>query len=84
MQYIQECFLFTQELINFTQENLPLLLKKLRTPYSRNLRVPRNYEHLTQEILPLLPKKLRTPHSRNFTFIIQEITNTSLNKYEGP
>ena len=39
----QECFLFTQELIHFTQEIIPLLLKKLRTPYSRNLRVP-NHE----------------------------------------
>ena len=36
----QEFLLFTQELIHFTQEILPLLPKKLRTPYSRNLRVP--------------------------------------------
>ena len=39
---IQEFFLFTQELIHFTQEILPLLPKKLRAPYSRNLRVPTN------------------------------------------
>ena len=36
----QEFFRFTQELIHFTQEILPLLPKKLRTPYSRNLRIP--------------------------------------------
>ena len=36
----QEFLLLTQELIHFTQEILPLLPKKLRTPYSRNLRVP--------------------------------------------
>ena len=41
----QEFLLFTQELINFTQEILPLLPKKLRTPYSRNLRVPNHEEH---------------------------------------
>ena len=39
VQY-QEFLLFTQELIHFTQEIVPLLPKKLRTPYSRNLRVP--------------------------------------------
>ena len=39
VQY-QEFLLFTQELINFTQEILPLSPKKLRTPYSRNLRAP--------------------------------------------
>ena len=39
----QEFLLFTQELIHFTQEILPLLPKKLRTPYSRNLRVPNYY-----------------------------------------
>ena len=38
----KEFFLFTQELIHFAQEILPLLPKKLRTPYSRNLRVPIN------------------------------------------
>ena len=37
-----ELFLFIQELFHFTQEILPLLPKKLRTPYSRNLRVPNN------------------------------------------
>ena len=36
----QEFFLFTQELIRFTQKILPLLPTKLQTPYSRNLRVP--------------------------------------------
>ena len=36
----QEFFPFTQELLYFTQEILPLLPKKLLTPYSRNLRVP--------------------------------------------
>ena len=36
----KEFLLFTQELIHFTQEILPLLPKKLLTPYSRNLRVP--------------------------------------------
>ena len=35
----QEFFLLTQELFHFTQEILPLLPKKLQTPYSRNLRV---------------------------------------------
>ena len=35
----QEFLLFTQELIHFTQEVLRSLPKKLRTPYSRNLRV---------------------------------------------
>ena len=44
VQY-QEFLLFTQELIHFTQEILPLLPKKLRTPYSRNLRVPTNNSH---------------------------------------
>ena len=39
VQY-QDFLLVTQELIHFTQEILPLLPKKLRTPYSRNLRVP--------------------------------------------
>ena len=39
VQY-QQFLLFTQELIHFTQEILALLPKKLRTPYSRNLRVP--------------------------------------------
>ena len=38
----QEYFLFTQELIQFTEEILPLLPKKLRTPYSRNLSVTNN------------------------------------------
>ena len=38
----QEFLLLTQKLIHFTQEILPLLPKKLRTPYSRNLRVPNN------------------------------------------
>ena len=38
----QEFLLFTQELIHFTQEILPLLPKKLQTPYSRNLRIPSN------------------------------------------
>ena len=38
----QEFFLFTQELMHFTHEILPLLPKKLRAPYSRNLRVPIN------------------------------------------
>ena len=42
----QEFFLFTQELINFTQEILPLSPKKLRTPYSRNLRVPTYDGHM--------------------------------------
>ena len=46
----QQCFLFTQELIHFTQGILPLLLKKLRTLYSRNLRVPRNHWHRTCHI----------------------------------
>ena len=32
-------------LIHFTQEMLPLLPKKLRTPYSRNLRVSKNGHH---------------------------------------
>ena len=41
VQY-QEFLLFTQELFHFTQEMLPLLHKKLRTSYSRNLRVPTN------------------------------------------
>ena len=41
----QEFFLFTQELIHFIQEILPLLPKKLQTPYSRNLRVPSNGNH---------------------------------------
>ena len=36
----QKFFLFSQELIHFAQEILPLLPKKLRTPYLRNLRVP--------------------------------------------
>ena len=36
----REFLLFTKELIHFTQEILPLLRKKLQTPYSRNLRVP--------------------------------------------
>ena len=36
----QEFLLFTQELVHFTQEIFPSLLKKLRTPYSRNLSVP--------------------------------------------
>ena len=40
----QEFLLFTQELIHFTQEILSLLPKKLRTPHSRNLRVPSNEE----------------------------------------
>ena len=44
VQY-QEFLLFTQELINFTQEMLPLLPKKLRTPYSRNLMVPSHETH---------------------------------------
>ena len=39
----QEFFIFTQELIPFSQEILPLLPTKLRTPYSRNLRVPTHY-----------------------------------------
>ena len=39
VQY-QEFLLFTQELIHFIQEILSSLPKKLRTPYSRNLRVP--------------------------------------------
>ena len=39
VQY-QEFLLFTQELFHFTQEIVPILPKKLRTPYSRNLRVP--------------------------------------------
>ena len=43
----QEFFLFTQELIHFTQEILPLLPKKLRTPYSRNMRVPNNGQLVT-------------------------------------
>ena len=38
----QEFLLSTQELIHFTQEILPLLPKKVRTPYSRNLRGPNN------------------------------------------
>ena len=40
----QEFLLFTQEFIYFTQEILPLLPKKLRTPYSRNLSVPNDDE----------------------------------------
>ena len=42
----QEFFLLTQELIHFTQEILPLLPKKLRAPYSRNLRVSPDYQAL--------------------------------------
>ena len=44
----QEFFLFTRELIHFTQEILPLLPKKLRTSYSRNLRVPINLIYKNQ------------------------------------
>ena len=40
----QEFFIFTQELFHFTQEILPLLPKKLPTPYSRNLRVPNHHQ----------------------------------------
>ena len=36
----QEFLLFTQELIHFTREIVPLLSKKLRTPHSTNMRVP--------------------------------------------
>ena len=39
----QAFLLFTQELIHFTQQMLPLLPKKLRTPYSRNLRFPNHH-----------------------------------------
>ena len=49
VQY-QELLLFTQELIHFTQEILPLLPKKLRTPYSRNLRVPNHYTQHFSEV----------------------------------
>ena len=45
VQY-QEFLLFAQEFNHFTQEILPLLPKKLRTPYSRSLRVP---THKTQQ-----------------------------------
>ena len=38
----QEFLLFTPELIHFSQEMLPLLPRKLRAPYLRNLRVPIN------------------------------------------
>ena len=46
----QKFFLFNEELIHFTQEILHLLLKKLRTPYSRNLRVPNHYLSLTSPL----------------------------------
>ena len=45
----QEFFLFTQELFHFTEEILPVQPKKLRTPYSRNLRVPINKERMRAE-----------------------------------
>ena len=35
----QDFFLVTQELFHFTQEILPLLPKKLPTPYSKKLRI---------------------------------------------
>ena len=40
VQYPKEFLLLAQELMHFTQEILSLLPTKLRTPYSRNLRVP--------------------------------------------
>ena len=46
----QKFFLFTQELVHFIHEILHLLPKKLRTPYSRRLRVPIHDRHLSSRV----------------------------------
>ena len=51
----QEFLLFTQELILFTQEILPLLPKKLLTPYSRNLKGPYSLQRHHHHHHPLAP-----------------------------
>ena len=75
VQY-KEFLLFTQELIHFTQEILPLLPKKLRTSNSRNLKVPNDGYVITGNECD--------PHILTFVLRLREKPRKNLNQEIDP